>query len=217
MKILVTILFFIIFNSTAYAAAEDAVFAVLKLSYNTPGVKQTEGGIIGTAFLINNTTILTAYHVLNEKIAPNPGFKHYGIWLLKRGADKLVIPLTNLSIKYAPNIDTTVIQSNTAFPTAAKLKLQYMDNIIGDMVYSFGHIGGEMPAMKAVWDKDTLVIQDYSIQDSIKADKVGTINQFKIVDVNTNDVNLVNKLVIKPSFGAIEGIMRQAGRCLLVD
>ena len=109
--IIITILFLAVSVS---AETEDAVFAILKLSYNTPGETPVTGGICGTAFLINDKTLLTAHHVLNEKVKPNPGFKFAQFWFLKRGTSKLSIPLDNTTPIYFPHIDTTIINLNLA-------------------------------------------------------------------------------------------------------
>ncbi len=42
-------------------------FAIMKLSYNSPGDSRLTGGICGTGFFVDSRTAVTAHHVLNCK------------------------------------------------------------------------------------------------------------------------------------------------------
>lgn len=191
---------------SVHAETEDAVFAILKLSYNTTGETPVTGGICGTAFLINDKTLLTAYHVLNEKTGPNPGFKYTQFWLLKRGKNKMTVPLENATFKYFPDIDTTVINLKQPITDTVKIELQNSSPAVGDAVFSIGHAGGGMPAANASWVNTTLVLHDYSLQESNKSDKTGFIMKIIPATVHSNDVNITDIVVIKPSFTAVEGM-----------
>lgn len=95
--------------SNVQAQLEKSIFAVVKISYNTPGETPVTGGICGSAFLINDSTVITANHVLNSKnYAPNAGFKLVQYWLLNRGKI-LIIPLFKDYLKSIEEIDATII------------------------------------------------------------------------------------------------------------
>lgn len=202
------IIFFIIlcFAISAQAETEDAVFAVLKLSYNTPGETPVTGGICGTAFLINEKAALTAHHVLNMTTGPNHGFKHCQFWLLKRGETKLAIPIKDNSFKCFPEIETTVIDLATLPLNIERIRLSPNDVQIGTEIFSIGHVGGGMPIINATWINDILVIHNYSLPDNVKSDKSGVIVNKKISSIHTGDINLENVVVLQPSFGAIKGM-----------
>lgn len=200
------ILFILCLAASVSAETEDAVFAILKLSYNTPGETPVTGGICGTAFLINDKTILTAFHVLNEKTAPNPGFKYAQFWLLKRGKDKLSIPLENAAFKYFSDIDTTVINLKQPITDITKIELQNSNTEIGQAVYNIGHVGAGMPVANASWENKTLVLHDYTLQESNKSDRTGFILKIIPATVHSNDVNINDIVVVEPSFAAVEGM-----------
>lgn len=205
-KISIIFFIFLCFAISAHAETEDAVFAVLKLSYNTPGETPVTGGICGTAFLINEKAALTAHHVLNKTTGPNHGFKRYQLWLLKRGDTKLAIPIKSNSFKCFPEIESTVICLTTLPSSIERIQLSPNDAQIGTEVFSIGHVGGGMPVINATWVNDILDIHSYSLPDSVKSDKSGVIVDKKPKSIRTEDVNLVNIVVLQPSFGAIKGM-----------
>ena len=204
MKKILFILLFLIYSIPSIAQIEGAAFAIVKLSYNSPGETPVTGGICGSAFLINDTTAITAYHVLNKNIKPNNGFKHCQFWLIKR-TNKLIIPLNKEFFKYFPNIETTIIKLNYPLTKTNKIKLKKNNFNINDPVYNIGHVGGAMPIINAEWVNNILVIHDYSLS-NVKSDSIGSIKTIKNCTVHTNDVNLNNIIVIQPSFKAIQGM-----------
>ena len=118
----------------------------------------------------------------------------------------MAIPLERDAFTYFPDIDTTVIHLKRPITDAPKIELQHSSHIIGDEIYSIGHIGRNMPMVNAAWEDNRLVIHDYHIQECDKSDKLGTINAIKTATVNSIDVKFTNIIVIKPSFPAIEGM-----------
>lgn len=180
---------------------ENSVFAVLKLSYNKMGESTLEGGICGTAFLINDSTAITANHVLNNtNYAPNQGFKYVQFWLVKRGSKK-VIELKKEDLKPLPDIETTLLKLHEKVKCDFKVTEQVIK--INDLVFNYGHISN-MPIIKAAWGTK-LIIDDYSLETS-KSDKTGQILSVKKVDVNTNDLWIIDKTFIQPSFIANVGM-----------
>ena len=180
---------------------ENSVFAVIKFSYNSVGETPIEGGICGTAFLINDSTVITANHVLNNKIyMPNPGYKYVQYWLLKRGS-KLIIELAPSDILSFTNIETAIIKLHTKLKSDFDLTEQII--IKSAPVFNYGHIIN-MPVTNAHWEQK-LVIDDYNLEQS-KSDKTGYIVDIKEASVKSTDVNFENKICIQPSFIANVGM-----------
>ena len=155
--------------------------------------------------MINETTVITAHHILNKNMGPNPGFKYYRLWLLKRGVEKLVLTIKFKSLEYFPEIDTTIIKLNQKLTETPKIKLENYSCVIGEQVYNIGHIAGKMPIINAKWDNDNLVINDYSLSDDVKSDKIGSVIAKMNFYIQSDDINLNNVAVIQPSFEAIIG------------
>lgn len=207
MRQLSIILFIFCLAASVSAETEDAVFAILKLSYNTPGETPVSGGICGTAFLINNKTILTVNHGWNEFTEPNKGFKYVQLWLLKRGKEKIIIPFENATFKHFPDIDTTIITIKQPLATTEKIDIQNNSPSIGDAVYGLGHVGSSMPKINSSWQNNALKIHDYSFLNNNKSDKTGLI--IAIEQKTTppkSDVKIRNILTIEPSFVAVKGM-----------
>lgn len=199
-----TFFLILIINSNLFAQVENAVFAVVKLSYNIPGETPVTGGICGSAFLINDSTALTAHHVLNNSIAPNPGFKFCQFWLIKRNT-KLIIPISNENFICLPDIETTIIKLENSIRLANFIRIEKESTKINSPVFNIGHIGGSMPIKNANWQNNILNIINYSLL-NLKSDSIGVIKSIKKCTINTNDVNLNNITVVQPSFKAIEGM-----------
>jgi len=180
---------------------ENSVFAIVKISYNHIGETPVEGGICGTAFLLNDSTVITANHVLNRgNFIPNSGYKFVQYWLLKRNAKK-IIQLKKENLTSLPNIELTLISLDKKIEPG--YKITYQKPQIGDLVYNFGHISN-MPVTSAHWENE-LVIDDYTLENS-KSDKVGKILSIKKCTVHSADLEIVDKLFIQPSFVANVGM-----------
>lgn len=189
---------------TVSAQVVNSVFAIVKLSYNENGESSVVGGICGSAFLINDSTVITAHHVLNSKVKPNEGYKYYQIWLLNRN-DNLIIPIEQKQFEDYKEIECTVIHLHKPLNGIPFLSIESNDVKNGDEVYSLGHIGDKMPVTKAEWNSGKLLIQKYSLKNLV-ADNNGKVQEIKKVTVRANDVNIVDVEVIQPTFGAIEGM-----------
>ena len=181
---------------------EGSVFAIVKISYNNIGETSVTGGICGTGFLINDSTLITSNHVLNKNnYLPNPRFKHVQYWLLKR-QDKKIIELSINDIHSFPDIETSIIHLKNKVPCDIMLSSQNVT--LQDAVFSYGHIISYMPITKAHWNKK-LVIDDYNLEQS-KSDKSGLIIDINRVSVSSNDNKINNKLLYKPDFIANMGM-----------
>ncbi|SHJ79829.1 Trypsin [Tangfeifania diversioriginum] len=189
--------------SNAQAQLENSIFAIVQISYNVPGEESVIGGIRGTAFLINDSTVLTANHILNSKnYQPNPGFKFAQFWLLNRGKN-LIIPLSKDYLKSIEEIDATII----TLPESVKCSLIVSECSanLKDSIYNFGHIKDKMPITKAHWNNNLLVIDEYDL-DKYVSDKTGTIIEIRKQTINYNDVKLNDITTLKPSFKGITGM-----------
>lgn len=181
---------------------EKVVFAVLKLSYNNIGDSQLEGGICGTAFAINDSTIIATHHNFEPNLfKPNTGYNHCNLWLLNR-ATKIIIEFNERNITRFPDIDAVTIKLANKLPSNVKIKTTTAKT--NDQIYCYGHIADCMPYIDAYWDKN-LIIKDYKLENCI-SDKFGTIVSIKKVNVNSTDVNLDNKEVIQASFSGVIGM-----------
>lgn len=205
-RILKTLFFLLLLVGCEKAEVERSIFALVKLSYNYPGETPLEGGICGTAFLINDSTLLTAYHVINENVfKPNPGFKYVQYWVISRSG-KVIIPVFKEYLKSFPGVEATTI----SIPQRVKntLVINYRENncSIKDKVQNFGH-KINMPVTDAHWENNVIVIDDYDLKTS-KSDSTSFIINIKRINVFANDVNIRNKMVIQPSFRANIGMSR---------
>ncbi len=180
---------------------ENSVFAIVKISYNQIGETPVEGGICGTAFLLNDSTVITANHVLNKaNFIPNPGYKYVQYWLLRRNSKK-IIELKKENLKSLTQIESTLIKLDEKIKSGHKIT--YQNPKLGDLVYNFGHVSN-MPITKAHWS-DKLIIDDYTLENN-KSDKNGKILSIKKGTVHSNDLNIIDKMLIQPSFVANVGM-----------
>lgn len=189
---------------TVSAQIVNSVFAIVKLSYNANGENSVIGGICGSAFLINDSTVITAHHVLNSKVQPNDGYKYCQFWLLNRN-DSLIIPIEQKQFEDHKEIECTMIHLQKPLNGIPFLGIEPNEVKVGDEIYSIGHIGDKMPITKAEWNNGKLFIQKYSLK-NFEADNEGSIKEIKPATIRANDVNIVDVTVIQPSFGAIVGM-----------
>jgi hypothetical protein len=195
-----TIIFFTINN--AHAQLDRSIFAIVKISYNKPGDTPVTGGICGSAFLLNDSTVITANHVLNiRNFAPNKGFNFVQYWLLNRD-NNLIIPLSIDYIESNEEIETSIIK----LPKHVKCTLDVLKSSpkIDDTVRNYGHISN-MPITEAHWENDLLLIDKFNLNNST-SDSTGIIAGIKRITINANDVKLNNIEVIQPSFKANIGM-----------
>ncbi|PBJ07972.1 trypsin-like serine protease [Flavobacterium sp. ACN6] len=195
-KHLVSIILFYFFMPYSKAQIENSVFAVVKISYNIPGETPVIGGICGTGFLIKDSTVLIAHHVLNtNNFKPNPGYRFVQFWLLKRGT-KMIIPLSVDYLESIPEIEAVVIK----LPVTVKSNVLLSETNAkqNDSVKNYGHLL-TMPITTAHWDTYSLIIDDYNLETS-KSDASGHIVEIQNMSDNANDIKLTDIKVIKPSF-----------------
>ena len=181
---------------------ENSVFAVIKISYNYIGDQHLQGGIYGTAFLINDSTAITACHILNEKnFVPNPGFKYAQYWLVNRGTKK-ILEIKRDDFKSFPDVETTVIRLSDKLKCDFKID-EKMPNQ-NDNVITYGHLGSFFPKIKGRW-KNKLILEEFNLENS-HSDKNGQIVSVKKLSIKSNDLNVKDKVFIKLSFSGNIGM-----------
>lgn len=137
-------------------------FAILKLSYQTPGDSSLTGGICGTGFSLDRRTAVTAHHVLNdETFKPNTGFRHASVWIVSRSGSILKISRDSASLH--PEIDATIITFRNAVSNADIYEPSTDGVADGVEVSAFGHIGDSMPLVDAAWRGSKLVIRSANL------------------------------------------------------
>lgn len=185
------------------AQLEKSIFAVVKISYNVPGETPVVGGICGSAFLIDDSTVITANHVLSKNnYAPNAGFNFVQYWLLSRD-NIFIVPLSVDYIDSFEELETSIIKLPSKMDCT--LKISESSPNINDPVRNYGHLGNKMPITDAHWDNNLLIIDDFNLNNST-SDSLGKIVEIKNVTVNANDVKLNDIKVIQPSFKANIGM-----------
>src|SRR5688500_11919570 len=91
-------------------------FAILKLSYNSPGDTELVGGLCGTGFFIAPGDAIRAHHVLNAgTFLPDEGSKHARLWLISPAG--AATPLLRDCVEMHPAIDTTVMRVSATDPS----------------------------------------------------------------------------------------------------
>ncbi len=117
----------------------------------------------------------------------------------------MIIPLENVLIRCLPGIETTIIKLKNPVVETSKIEVEMANTGIDDEVYSIGHRGA-MPILNIGWVNGILVIRDYLLQDSIKADKTGSVMKITRATVHSPDINIDDIVVIEPSFQGILGM-----------
>ena len=186
---------FIPINKEENSDFQSSVFAIVKYSYNKLGDDILQGGICGTAFSVNDSTILTANHIMDSIFFPNKRYSFVQLFLLKRGT-KTIIEFTKEDIKILPEIDIAVIKCKNKFKNTIVLSEQ--DVKINDSVFSYGHVANMNPVTAAHWG-NKLILDNYSL-DEYKSDNVGTVVLARKITVRSLDVNVSDKMFYKTSF-----------------
>jgi len=177
-------------------------FALIKLSYNKIGENSVEGGICGAGFFFDNKTFVTAHHIFNtKKNVPNIGYKNCQYWLASRQGE--IMEIRDAKIEDYSHIDTTVIR----FPSSVTDRIVSIDtNLpkVGDKIYNQGFIPN-MPQINAGWNADRLVIKSVNLTGSI-SDAKGTVRETNKAKINSNDVNVADKILIITSYPGSVGM-----------
>ena len=178
--------------------------AILKLSYSCVGETPVTGGICGSAFFVSRFVALTANHVLSRSnYKPNEGYRYYRYWLVSRTG--LLVPLESELLADHPQIDAAVIRFSKPQAAIPILNLSDTPPWVGCAVYSMGHVCGEMPATRAHWQKDGLVIQACDLG-HVAADLGGHIRRIVRAQVNANDITMTGVTLLELSFGGVVGM-----------
>jgi len=173
-------------------------FAILKLSYNTPGETPVIGGVCGTGFFISDSTALTAFHVLSEQNwGPNPGNAYCQYWAILRSGQ--IIPIKKEFLKGYSQIDTTLITFGSKHEIPHVVLLADKNASPMDMVCGEGHVGGAMPQLQTSWVGSELLIATANLSNVI-SDGVGHIKRELKAEVNAADLKLKGTNVYELSF-----------------
>mgnify|MGYP006275274539 CR=1 FL=1 len=190
---------------------DHLVYALVKLSWNQTDDSSAQGGISGTAFAINDSTLLTAHHVLNPgNYKPHAGRKHVQYWFLRRDGGQ-VLPVAVDQIDTFPEIEAALIH----YPARTFEGPFWEPGMVmeGDSVQSWGFYAHPWPIHASQWVKGRLQVMAYDLRPHV-ADFHGMAERLQRYTVHAEDVWLDNARVIKPSFGAYQGM---SGGPLLVD
>ncbi len=176
---------------------------ILKLSFNTVGKANLEGGICGSFFFISSNLAITAQHVLNSNtFKSNVGLRKCKVWLIAQ--PNIIIEIKLKDIIEHSEIDTTLIQLSKSFPIKVRnCSLNNADS--GHECYNEGFTGGQMPNMKVSWGQNGLII--YSCSDNkIITNGHGKIKQKCIMTVNATDIKMTNVVGYATSYGGVVGM-----------
>ena len=179
-------------------------FAILKLSYKTPGDSSLTDGICGTGFFLNSRTAVTAHHVLNdETFTPNAGFRHALVWIVSRSGS--ILKIQRDSTSFYPHIDATVI----AFQQAVRNVDIYQPSggvADGIEVSGIGHVGDLlMPLVDAEWQGSELTIRSADLT-GLRRDTKGYVKRSLTFEINANDTKMHGVRGFELSFGSRVGM-----------
>jgi hypothetical protein len=167
-------------------------FVILKLSYKEPGDNGVIGGVCGSGFFINESTGVTANHVLNDNtFKPNTGNKYCQVWLLTR--NNKVYPIERDSIYSIPGLDTCVINLPYIIDDADIYSLSLESAQDNQEISSLGYIGNQMPQISASWNNSILQISGVDLS-SVISDKEGGVLERKVMTVQLNSAILIPKV-----------------------
>ena len=172
--------------------SSDHVWAIVKISYD-PATMKAEGGACGTAFFINDTTFLTAHHLITTKTSdlftPNIGYPRARLLLANSQGDMIE---SFQIVARVPEYDLAI--GRIEKPHSAIRACPLQSNIqLGDEVYNLG-----FPTDQGISDYSfaikgqELVVSRIRLNPSIQQGAVRTIKQ---VSLSANDVSLQNKTV----------------------
>ncbi|MBU0683185.1 MAG: trypsin-like serine protease [Candidatus Omnitrophota bacterium] len=181
---------------------EQEIFAILKLSYNKQGDTAFVGGICGTGFRLNDNTVITANHILNqENFKPNEGYNKCKYWLItQEGKSQSILKEDLISF---PDIDTTFIMKRNKESNATNIKIPNIKET-GEIEAS-GHIAGLMPTMEVKWIGEELEISNVNLI-NCKAEGTGIYKYFRNKNITAADLKIQNSDILELSFGGVEGM-----------
>jgi hypothetical protein len=166
-------------------------WAIVKISYD-PATKKAEGGSCGTAFFINETTFVTAHHgneVNSAMLKPNAGYPNVRVFLANTQGD---IIDDFLIVKRAPEFDLALGRIGKANPAVRVCELQTAISA-GEKVYNIGFpTDQDIPDYSFLIEGQKLIIQRIRMNAAIQE---GCIQAIRSVTINSNDVNLQDKMV----------------------
>ena|SRR3989338_522092 len=168
---------------------DNKIWIIIRPHYSPLGNLE-KVGICGADFFINSTTFVTSHHVLNESsFFPNANYFNANIFLIDSEGKKIEITKTH-TIKYAPEIDVTYVQTDDKHDYISAEE-NYSEN---DDVKNIGY--------PTRFTKE--IFGDFKIKKQFSAD--GSILKIKKdYSMNANDVKISNKEVLILNYSSEEG------------
>lgn len=190
-----------IFNAVMEAMpnSKDIAWSIVKISYN-PLTKKAEGGICGSAFFVKDKVFLSANHCFNDSVfIPNRGYPSVKVFLsnsngyiIENISIKELFPEYDLAIGELIKTDTNVVISSISD-----------DFMIGDSVYNIGFpTDNSLIDYKLNIEGEKLIVESINIKQS---QQFGKIEDILRVSVNSNDVRIRDKHMIKLDYSSKVG------------
>lgn len=197
-------------DSAAIIEFKEYIFAVvqiqvgvIKYGADTAGKGRVIVSIAGTAFYINDSTIMTADHVVKGLlIKPKEGFDSVTTWLFKTGSKKMIKINPEDFIRF-PSIDgaTLTISEKVDLPYTLSGK----NSNPGDLVKSYGFVGGTNPAFSPEYLNNKFRIIDYDVE-MVRTDRVGVISEMRSQYIMNGQIELNNKIFFRLSCDGNRGM-----------
>ncbi|TSA32807.1 MAG: serine protease [Porphyromonadaceae bacterium] len=181
-------------------------WAIFKISYD-PNTNMAEGGICGSAFFFKEQFFISAYHCFNDSVfTPNKNFPKVKVFLVNNRGDiiddiriKKLVPEYDLAIGEVIQHDKNVIAYSLA-----------NDFNVGDSVYNIGFPTESLINYRIKIEKNNLFVENIILKEFRQN---GEVEDILRITVNSNDVKLDNKLMIKLTYTSKLGF--SGGPCLL--
>lgn len=190
-----------LFLTTVVTEKSEAMprsFAVFVAYYNTKG-GVVRGGVAGTAFFVNPTTALTAYHVLQAKsFVPVQGFSKVRVWLVHENYRPIELKLDQIHTRRLR--DMTEIRVNR--PVDSRFVFHIGRPTVNAQVETPGILANSVGPVLA-WQGDDLQI--VKVPHLERRQLSGKILETAKVTLQAKDVNLDAAPCVKLSYQPIVG------------
>ena len=182
--------------------------AIFKASYNNSMENHVIGGVLGTAFFINNKTALTANHLINgDSFKPNDGFLFCRFWLLLENGQ--IVEIKKDYLESFPGVDVTKIYFSS---DVYEGELNYKKSIANiDNKFILKGFLASVPSNPSLevsmgWDENGEIFVDQFNLNSVISEQQGIIESINICDLTTNDIRFNNIKCLKLSCGGNSGL-----------
>ncbi len=195
-----------------------SVYAILKSSYHwvpqplspDPNIFKpiAKGGFHGSAFFVNDSIAISAYHVINENTF-TPEYPHTNaqLWLVSDLGVSYEIKLDMLDCY--PHLDITIIRFYSNQIGAKKLQLN-TDFVAQSEIFNagypnFGPPNVQLEVYQSNNENPKLRISGADLRSSLYQ-KSGYIKSIAKESVNKNDIKLNNVEIIRTNYGGKRGM-----------